>query len=372
MAKISSCVDKASFAAYGLSMDCCSTEEKPSSCHPSNNKQSWYSFFRLMVLCACVLYGGHLLNRLYFNIDNKFAHLLHAFYELMNLMSWGIALGIVFVGLLSFVPREYVISVLGKPRTKVGLLRATLAGLLLDLCNHGILMVGMKLYERGASLGQTMAFLIASPWNSFSLTLILWALMGFKWMMVFVILSALIAFVSGMVFDLLENKRILPSNPHQIELAPDFKLWTQLKQDWAAYHFQWEDVGRMLINGFKDSKMIIQWIVFGALLSSVIKTYVPADIFAQYFGPSLLGLGATLVATTLLEVCSEGAAPVAADFMSRAAAPGNSFTFLMAGVSTDYTEIMSLKETTKSWKIALFLPLVTVPQVLIIGYLLNQ
>ncbi|MDH3324524.1 MAG: ATPase, partial [Candidatus Peregrinibacteria bacterium] len=46
--------------------------------------------------------------------------------------------------------------------------------------------------------------------------------------------------------------------------------------------------------------------------------------------------------------------------------------FLMTGVSTDYTEIISLKETTKSWKISLFLPLITVPQVIILAYLLNN
>ena len=49
----------------------------------------------------------------------------------------------------------------------------------------------------------------------------------------------------------------------------------------------------------------------------------------------------------------------------------NAFTFLMAGVSTDYTEIMILREATKSWKIALSLPLITVPQVILIGYLIN-
>ena len=95
-------------------------------------------------------------------------------------------------------------------------------------------------------------------------------------------------------------------------------------------------------------------------------------IFQEYFGPSLLGLGATLVSTTIIEVCSEGSTPLAADLLQRAKAPGNAFTFLMAGVSTDYTEILSLKSTTKSWKIALFLPLVTVPQVLIVGYLINS
>ena len=33
-------------------------------------------------------------------------------------------------------------------------------------------LIGQR-YERGATIGQVMAFLIASPWNSFSLTLIL-------------------------------------------------------------------------------------------------------------------------------------------------------------------------------------------------------
>jgi len=44
----------------------------------------------------------------------------------------------------------------------------------------------------------------------------------------------------------------------------------------------------------------------------------------------------------------------------------------MAGVATDYTEIMSIRDTTRSSRIALFLPLVTVPQVILIGAVLNQ
>jgi len=43
----------------------------------------------------------------------------------------------------------------------------------------------------------------------------------------------------------------------------------------------------------------------------------------------------------------------------------------MTGVSTDYTEIMVIRDTTKSWKIALFLPLLTVPQVIVIAWLMN-
>lgn len=41
-----------------------------------------------------------------------------------------------------------------------------------------------------------------------------------------------------------------------------------------------------------------------------------------------------------MELCSEGSLPIAADIFTRAKSPGNSFAFLMTGVSTDYTEIL--------------------------------
>lgn len=88
----------------------------------------------------------------------------------MNTIWWGVAIGIVLFAILSKIPREFVMSILGNKRGFNGIIRATVAGFLLDLFSHGILMVGAKLYERGASIGQVMVFLIASPWNSFSLT----------------------------------------------------------------------------------------------------------------------------------------------------------------------------------------------------------
>ncbi|MDO6805066.1 hypothetical protein Q4595_21620, partial [Wenyingzhuangia sp. 1_MG-2023] len=103
-----------------------------------------------------------------------------------------------------------------------------------------------------------------------------------------------------------------------------------------------------------------------------VRAFVPEESFNTWFGATAAGMFMTLLAATVIEVCSEGSSPIAADLVTRAAAPGNSFTFLMAGAATDYTEIMSLKDTTRSWKIALFLPLITVPQVLLIGWLMNS
>ena len=292
-------------------------------------------------------------------------------FEIMNTVWWGIAIGILMVAALSKIPREFVISILGTHSGLNGILRATAAGVLLDLCSHGILMVGAKLYERGASTGQVMAFLIASPWNSFSLTLILIALIGIPWTLSFIVLSVIIAIIAGLLFDALVKRGVLPANPQKIDLPEDFNFWEEAKRGISKTKFNLQFARAILVNGIKDSRMVIRWILFGVLLASLVRALVSPEHFGTFFGPTVAGLGLTILIATIMEVCSEGSAPIAADLLNRAEAPGNSFAFLMTGVSTDYTEIMVLKDTTQSWKVALFLPLLTVPQVIVIAWLIN-
>jgi uncharacterized membrane protein YraQ (UPF0718 family) len=293
-------------------------------------------------------------------------------FELFNQMWWGIAIGVVFVGILGRVPRELVMGMLGRDGGTGSLVRATLAGVFLDLCSHGILAVGMKLYERGASAGQVMAFLLASPWNSFSLTLILFGLIGVGWTLLFIALSLVVGLITGAIFDALVRRGQLPDNPWREQLGeaqPLPVLWREFRE---SMNFSLGGSANILREGFIGARVVIRWSMFGLILAGLIRALVPEEAFATWFGATIGGLWLTLLATTVIEVCSEGSTPIAADLMNRAAAPGNSFTFLMAGVATDYTEVMSIRDTTKSWKIALFLPLITVPQVMLIGAVLNQ
>lgn len=326
----------------------------------------WVSSF--LIVIAYIIHFLFIEDYHHIQFFNTFTHTV---FELINTMWFGILLGILFVGILSLIPREFVIAVLGKPGGVTGILRATGAGLFLDLCSHGILMVGMKLYERGASIGQVMAFLIASPWNSFSLTILLWVLVGFWWMMTFVLGSLIIAIISGLIFESLVVKKILSENPNAADLPSDFKFWAEAKKQWQESRFNFSSIKIMVIDGLKGSKMVLRWVFFGIILAALVRVIVVPELFQTLFGPTLVGLGLTLLVATVLEICSEGSLPVASDILTKANAPGNAFGFLMAGVATDYTEIMSLKDTTKSWKIALFLPLVTLPQVCILACVLN-
>lgn len=296
----------------------------------------------------------------------------HGAYEMMNKMWWGILFGVVAIGVIGTIPREFITAILGPGGRFSGILRACGAGLLLDLCNHGILMVGMKLYERGASLGQIFAFLIASPWNSLSTTLILIALIGLKWTLIIIALSAVIGIITGLVADFLVKSGTLPPNPHQKDLPPDFQFWPEARRRYSASSFDRSFLWTHTKRAFSESRMIIRWILFGAVLVALLRALFDPSAFAQWFGPTMAGLALTFLAATIIEVCSEGSSPLAADLLTRAHAPGNGFAFLMAGAATDYTEILALRETTKSWKLALALPLLASPQILIVAWILNQ
>lgn len=323
---------------------------------------------------AVLAYGYYLISPTAPATDHSaLTHFTHGVFELMNTLWWGLLLGIVFVGLMDRIPRELVMQALSGTHRASGIIKATAAGVLFDLCSHGILMVGMKLYERGATIGQTFAFLLASPWNSISLTIILVALIGWEWTLVFVILSAIIGIIAGLAADSLVARGLLPDNPNREGVPPPTTtLWVAVRQWFAGLKPSGSGSLRVLRDGFRGSRIVFRWILFGVVLASLIRAFVPADVFATWFGPGLLGLFATVVVATIVEVCSEGSAPIAADIINRAGAPGNGFTFLMAGVATDYTEIMSLRETTGRWVLAFALPILAVPQTLLVAALINH
>ncbi len=86
--------------------------------------------------------------------------------------------------------------------------------------------------------------------------------------------------------------------------------------------------------------------------------------------PTLFGMMITLFAAIVIEVCSERTAPLALEIFRQTGALGNGFIFLMAGVVTDYTEIGLLWHQAGK-RTAIWLPVITVPQVIFWGAVAN-
>ncbi len=303
--------------------------------------------------------------------------LLRAFrrelFDYFRMIWWAILLGLVLGGVIDyFIPREYVSHVLARPYKRT-IFYSVFVGFLMSACSHGILALSIQLYKKGASVPAVVAFLLASPWANMTLTIMLIGLFGLK--ALFIILSAIVvAIITGLIFQVLEKKNRVETNPHSAPIDEQFSIVDDIKK--RVKHTQLtlpavNNAIKGILQGMISlSNMVLWWILIGMGLASLAGAYVPSSFFLHYMGPTFVGLLVTLAFATIIEICSEGSAPMAFEIFKQTAAFGNSFVFLMAGVVTDYTEIGLLWHNVGR-KTAIMLPLITVPQVVLLGMLAN-
>ncbi len=300
-----------------------------------------------------------------------------AFMDYLKLIWWAILLGFFIGGLIDyFIPRQYIEKYLSRHRKRT-ILYSIIFGFLMSACSHGILAISMELYKKGASTSSVVAFLLASPWANLPITVLLFGFFGSK--AVYVIISALIiAMITGLIYQHLERRGKVECNACTIgedrAVLTDFSIIKDVKRRWREYDFSKKNnlaaIKGTIQGSWSLTKMVMWWLLIGMIMAAFARAFIPQHYFMEFMGPTVMGLLVTLFFATIIEVCSEGSSPLAFEIFNQTGAFGNSFTFLMAGVATDYTEIGLIWHNIGK-KAALWLPIITVPQVLILGYLFN-
>lgn len=297
-----------------------------------------------------------------------------AFWGYIRAIGWPVFLGLVVGGLIDrYIPKEYIAKLLSYPKKRT-VFYATSLGLLASACSHGILALSMELHKKGASGPAVVSFLLASPWANFPVTLLLIGLFGAKGILI-ILAAVLVALTTGLIFQQLDQRGWIEKNKNTTPFDLSFSVRTDLKKRVAAYRFTAGQLKQDLVGITRGTlqlaEMVLGWVTFGVVLASLAQAYVPSHLFQTYLASSFRGLLMTLLFATVLEVCSEGTAPLAFEIYRQTQALGNSFVFLSAGVLTDYTEIglvwLNLGKKTALWMVA-----VGVPQILILGYLFNR
>ena len=233
----------------------------------------------------------------------------------------------------------------------------------MSACSHGILALAIQLYKKGASVPAVITFLLASPWANLPMTVLLFGFFGWK-ALLFVLGAMVIALVTGVIFTVLDRFGLIEGPAKDID--EEDVSWDRIT------NFDMRKSAKGVAIGFVSlANMVLWWILIGILAASIIGAYVPEHWFMDYMGPNLTVMLVTLLFATVLEVCSEGTSPLAFEIFNKTAALGNPFVFLMAGVATDYTEI-GLLWTNIGKRTAIWLPVVTVPQILLLGMWFNQ
>ncbi|MDP2652834.1 MAG: permease [Candidatus Omnitrophota bacterium] len=288
---------------------------------------------------------------------------------------WAVLLGLVLGGMLEhFVPKQYISQVLARRKRRT-IFYAVGLGFLASACCHGILALSIQLYKKGASTPAVVAFLLASPWANLPLTLILIGFFGVVKSLYIIFAAVAVALTTGMIFQFLESKNGVDRNPNTLEYDSAFSIGEDFSRRASVYRLTGaqfiSDVRGVMRGAWALGEMVLWWILIGMGLASLAGAYIPAHVFQQYMGPGVLGMTVTLGLATVLEVCSEGTAPLAFEIYRQTGALGNSFVFLMAGVATDYTEIGLLWHNVGR-RTAIWLPIITVPQIILWGILANK
>lgn len=275
---------------------------------------------------------------------------------------WAVLLGLILGGLIEyFVPDGFMIRFLGSEQ-KFSLLYAVVAGFVMSACSHGILAIAIQLYKKGASVPAVVTFLLASPWANLPITILLFGFFGWH-AALFVAAAMGIALITGLIFTLLSRLAWIEGSTPYAE--PSDVKWDRVRnfQPGHALKGVWAGIVSL-------ANMVLWWIIIGVLIAALLGAYVPQHFFMDYLGPDLPGILVTLLVATVIEVCSEGTSPIAFEIFNKVGALGNPFVFLMAGVATDYTEI-GLIWSNIGRRAAVWLPVVTVPQVVAVGIALN-
>jgi len=286
---------------------------------------------------------------------------------------WAVALGLLLGGVIDYyIPREYISKVLSRRRPAT-IFNAVLLGFLMSACSHGILALTIQIHKKGASNPAVVSFLLASPWANLTITIMLIGFFGLK--ALFIIFAAIIVAINtGFIFMFLEEKGLIEKNKNIVEVSQGFSILNDLRARFKNYRFGLNsaiaDFKGIIAGTLALSDMVLWWIMLGLLIATLTGAYIPVHFFHKFMGPTLLGLLVTLGLATIIEICSEGSSPLAFEIYRQTGALGNSFVFLMAGVVTDYTEI-GLLWANVGRRTALWLPIITVPQVVAIGYLAN-
>ena len=345
------------------------TESCPSCA--DHTKKPWYKerLYIISIITVLLLILGYFIPLL-----NPF---FQSFLEYLRLIWWAVLLGFFIGGFIDFfIPRQYIEKYLSRHRKRT-ILYSIIFGFLMSACSHGILAIAIALYKKGANTSSVVAFLLASPWANLPITFLLFGFFGTKALLL--IGSALfIATTTGLMYQVLERKGWVECQ-HCIRgedkpVLANFSILSDVKKRWSNYAFTGVNLKGSFVGVMKGSwaltKMVMWWLIIGMIMAAFARAYIPHDLFVMYMGPTVLGLLVTLAFATIIEVCSEGSSPLAFEIFEQTGAFGNSFVFLLSGVATDYTEI-GLIWSNIGKKAAIWLPILTVPQVLLIGFIFN-
>jgi uncharacterized membrane protein YraQ (UPF0718 family) len=263
----------------------------------------------------------------------------------------------------TYVTPEKTRKVLGG---KTGLqyhLLASMFGVVTPFCSCSSVPLFIGFVEAGIPLGVTFSFLITSPLVNEAAVAALWATIGLKATLIYVVSGILLGVFGGYVIGLLKMEKYVADFVYKIKVGDQTKKSEELnikERAAIAYDSVKDIVGKVWI-----------YVIIGVTLGGIFHGYAPEGILAKYAGkdnpfavPIAVIIGVPLYSNVMAMI------PIVESLIGKGLPVGTALAFLMAVNALSLPEIIILKKVLKNELIGAFVLIVTV-SIIFTGYLFN-
>lgn len=220
-----------------------------------------------------------------------------------------------------------------------------------------------RVVEAGVPLGVTFSFLITSPLVNEAAVAALWATLGLKATIIYIVSGVVLGVFGGYLIGLLKLERYVEDFVYKIKVGQQTTKPEELKAKervGVAFENVKDIVGRVWI-----------YVIIGVSIGGIFHGYAPEGILEKYAGednlfavPIAVLIGVPLYSNVMAMI------PIVESLIGKGLPIGTSLAFLMSVTAVSLPEMIILKKVLKNELIAIFVSIVAV-SIIFTGYLFN-
>lgn len=229
----------------------------------------------------------------------------------------------------------------------LGLLPASLLGIISPLCMYGTIPIAASFSEKGVRDDWLAAFMMSSILLNPQL-IIYSSVLGKTVLLIRIASSIFFGIVAGLFIYFFYRKR---------QFFNFQGLTSCSNRDTDPNLFM-----RLLKNIWRNVKATGIYFLVGIVLTVLFQRYVPADSFAGLFGNNNRGFGVLFAATlgVSVYVCGGGTIPLLFEWLNRGLSYGAAAAFMISGPATKFTNLGALKIVLGAKRFFLYLAFVII------------
>jgi uncharacterized protein len=263
----------------------------------------------------------------------------------------------------TYVTPEKTRKVLGGKTGLQYYLLASMLGAVTPFCSCSSVPLFIGFVEAGIPLGVTFSFLITSPLVNEAAVAALWATIGLKATLIYVVSGIVLGVFGGYVIGLLKMEKYVADFVYKIKVGnQNIKPEALSIKERAAIAFD---------NVKEIVEKVWLYVIIGVTLGGIFHGYAPEGILSQYAGKdNLLAVPIAVVIGVPLYSNVMGMIPIVESLIGKGLPVGTALAFLMAVTALSLPEMIILKKVLKNELIGAFVLIVTV-SIIFTGYLFN-